>query len=260
VPRFSYLNSIGSWFGWIHLALLIVLAIIALRTIIRSKLSALEKFCLWWAIIPLALGYMLSTLSPILNDRYFSFALPGILLAVVILFKQHKLQKLPNFASMLFLCVFIFLFSSTPAYNVDNRAAIELFKKYHSCSELGIVGPGYYDVDFTYYYNRDIFYNGQYHYSDTAGTKLITDASYAAQKEGLRRELKENRILISHDSAQLDLDDSSIKSIAFFDGNLSLSYPENGIYPYLVERYGSPIESQHFEGVFSVYLFQKKAD
>jgi hypothetical protein len=46
-------------------------------------------------------------------------------------------------------------------------------------------------------------------------------------------------------------------SVAYYDGNTSLSYPQNGIYHYLRERFGEPVESKSFEGIYRVYLFKK---
>jgi hypothetical protein len=92
---------------------------------------------------------------------------------------------------------------------------------------------------------------------DTLGEKLVSESGYTRFKEGLRRELLRNRIVISHDSSNLDIDTTSIRSITYYDGNTSLAYPQNGIIEYLRERYGEPKESRSFSGIYSVYRFSR---
>jgi hypothetical protein len=155
------------------------------------------------------------------------------------------------------MALYFFNIEYTPSYNVDNRDAIYAFQDYHSRSNLSIVGPGYQDVDFTYYFDNSIFYNGDKHMQDTAGIKLVNEQGYTRFKEGLRRELLRNRILISHDSSNLQIDTSTVRSVAYYDGNTKLAYPHNGIIEFLTKRYGEPVERKTFMDVYSVYRFEK---
>jgi hypothetical protein len=221
----------------------------------RNEDSLAEKVILYWSLLPLVSFFVVSSRFPVFIDRYLSFALPSLLLLVVILFSQLSRLWLRYAFAASFLILFMVGFRLTPWYNVDNREAIDLFKKYHSAAELGIAGPGYHDLDFTYYFNRSIFYNGTAHMQDTSGVKLISDSGFARYKEGLRRELLRNRIIISHDSSAMDL--GNAQSVAYYDGNTKLSYPDNGIYDYLFARFGQPIERKSFEGIYTVYLFRK---
>jgi hypothetical protein len=92
---------------------------------------------------------------------------------------------------------------------------------------------------------------------DTTGQKICDDNSYVRYKEGLRRELLRNNILVANDTAGLKIDTDQIKSISLFDGNLALAYPNNGLLTYLTLRYGPPRESVDFGGTFTIYRFQK---
>ena len=242
--------------GILLFALLLVSFLACLMAIKRNEDSLSEKVIFYWSLLPLVSFFVVSSRFPVFIDRYLSFALPSLLLLVVILFSQLSRLWLRYAFAASFLILFMVGFRFTPQYNVDNREAIELFKRYHSKAEFGIIGPGYHDLDFTYYFNRSIFYNGAAHMSDTSGIKLIDDTGFARHKEGLHRELLKNRMIVSHDSSDLDLEYAS--SIAFYDGNTSLSYPQNGIYDYLLERYGEPLERASFGSIYNVYLFEKK--
>jgi hypothetical protein len=92
---------------------------------------------------------------------------------------------------------------------------------------------------------------------DTAGIKLVNEQGYTRFKEGLRRELLRNRILISHDSSNLQIDTSTVRSVAYYDGNTKLAYPHNGIIEFLTKRYGEPVERKTFMDVYSIYRFEK---
>ncbi len=243
-------------FGILLFVLLSVSMFVCLMEIKRNEGTIAEKIVLYCGLLPIACFFVLSSRFPVFIDRYLSFALPSLLLMVVILFSHLSWLWLRSAFAASFLILFMVGFRFTPQYNVDNREAIELFKSYHSKAEIGIIGPGYHDLDFAYYFNRSVFYNGVDQISDTLGVKLISDPGFARHKEGLRRELLKNRIIVSHDSSELNIQHAT--SVVYYDGNTSLSYPENGIYDYLHERYGDPVESKSFEDVYTVYLFEKK--
>lgn len=242
----------------ITLSLFILFAatiVVCFNAIRLSELPPAEKIILFWSLLPITCFFLASAAFPVFIDRYVSFALPAILLSVVVLLHKISLKPIRLAFSALFLVPFFFGFRFTPAYNVDNRKAIDVFKEYHSAADLGIAGPGYHDFDFTYYFNPSIFYNGANHMHDTSGVKLISDLGFSRYKEGLRRELLRNRIIISHDSSTLHI--GNAQSVAYYDGNTKLSYPNNGIYDYLFARFGEPIERKSFEGIYIVYLFRK---
>jgi hypothetical protein len=242
----------------INLSLFILFAatsVVCFIAIRRSELITAEKIILYWSLLPITCFFLASAAFPVFIDRYVSFALPAVMLSVVILFNEISAKPIRLAFAALFLVPFFFGFRFTPAYNVDNRQAIEVFKEYHSTADIGIAGPGYHDFDFTYYFNRSIFYNGANHMRDTSGVKLISDSGFARYKEGLRRELQRNRIIISHDSSTLNI--GNAQSVAYYDGNTKLSYPDNGIYDYLRARFGEPIEHKSFDGIYTVYLFRK---
>lgn len=243
-------------FGILLFVLLSVSMFACLMEIKRNKGTISEKIVLYCGLLPIACFFVLSSRFPVFIDRYLSFALPPLLLLVVILFSQLLRQWIRYAFAASFLILFMVGFRFSPQYNVDNREAIELFKRYHSKAEIGIIGPGYHDLDFAYYFNRSIFYNGAAHMRDTSGIKLIDDPGFVRHKEGLRRELLKNRIIVSHDSTDLNIQYAT--SVVYYDGNTSLSYPTNGIYDYLRERFGEPAESASFGSIYNVYLFEKK--
>ena len=223
----------------------------------RSGQSVYEKTIALWVLIPLVGSYFLSMRIQIFTDRYLSFVIAGLLLCIVMLVKPIASRIIKRAAITLFLVIYFFHFEYTPAYNAENRIAIQTFADYHAKSDLSIVGPGYHDVDFTYYFDRTIFYNGAYHMQDTVGKKLAGESGYTRFKEGLRRELFRNRIVISQDSSNLQIDTTSIRSIAYYDGNINLAYPQNGIIEYLRKLYGEPKEIQSYSGIYSVYRFSR---
>lgn len=223
----------------------------------NSNSSPTKKVLLYWAIVPLSVGFTLSYNLPIFVDRYFSFTAPAILMLVVVLLHeiQHTTRRITTYG--LLFAIYVWHFESLPKYDVDHRPAVYAFRDYHAMTDLSIVGPGYFDFDFAYYFDKAIFYNGANHMSDTLGTRISFDNSYVSFKEGLRRELRRNRIIISNDSSSLQIDTTSIKRVAFFDGNFSLAYPNNGILQYLEKRYGPPSQSNDFSGLFKIYVFTK---
>jgi hypothetical protein len=226
-------------------------------SITRGRQSVYEKTIALWVLIPLVGSYFLSMRIQIFTDRYLSFAMAGLLLCITMLVKLIASRAIKYASITLLMAIYFFHFEYTPSYNAENRIAVQTFADYHTKSDLSIVGPGYNDVDFTYYFDRTIFYNGTYHLQDTLGEKLVSESGYTRFKEGLRRELLRNRIVISHDSSNLDIDTTSIRSITYYDGNTSLAYPQNGIIEYLRERYGEPKESRSFSGIYSVYRFSR---
>jgi hypothetical protein len=225
--------------------------------IIRGNLSVYERIIALWAILPLVGAYIISMKMPIFIDRYLCFSIPALLLSAIILMKWFEVRAIQFVALAVMIAIYSFNIEYTPSYNVDNRSAIHAFQDYHSRSNLSIVGPGYQDVDFTYYFDNSIFYNGKEHMQDTAGIKLVNEQGYTRFKEGLRRELLRNRILISHDSSNLKIDTSAVRSIAYYDGNTKLAYPQNGIIEFLTKRYGEPVERKTFMDVYSIYRFEK---
>lgn len=225
--------------------------------LIRGNLSVYEKAIALWAIIPLIGTYFISMKMPIFIDRYLCFSIPALLLSAITLLKWFEVRAIQFVALAVLMALYIFNIEYTPSYNVDNRDTIYAFQDYHSRSNLSIVGPGYQDVDFTYYFDNSIFYNGKEHMRDTAGIKLVNEQGYTRFKEGLRRELLRNRILISHDSSNLQIDTSTVRSVAYYDGNTKLAYPHNGIIEFLTKHYGEPVERKTFMDVYSIYRFEK---
>lgn len=236
---------------------LLLSALAMMLSITRSSQSVYEKTIALWALIPFVGSYFLSIRIQIFTDRYLSFAMTGLLLCIPLLVKIITTRAIKYATITLLMAIYFFNFKHKPSYNAENRIAVQTFAGYHAKSDLSIVGPGYHDVDFTYYFDRTIFYNGTYHMEDTLGEKLVSEPGYTRFKEGLRRELIRNRIVISHDSSNLDIDTTRIRSITYYDGNTNLAYPQNGIIEYLRERYGEPKESQSFSGIYSVYRFSR---
>jgi hypothetical protein len=253
----SSLFGLADSYNQIKVSVLILFTSISLFTICVSKLSPTIKLICFWILVPLVGGFFISIRFPIFVDRYFSFTLPGLLLVIVLIIGEIPIFNLRLTAFGILLVFYFFNFRSEPEYYVDHREAVDSFKILHNSSDLSIVGPDYFDFDFVYYFNKDIFYNGQNHFADTVGEKISSDASYVRYKEGLRRELLRNQIVVTHDSSTLKIDTSTIQSIALFDGNLSLAYPQNGLYEFLQSQYGPPIESKDYSGIYKIHLFKK---
>ncbi|MFM2202177.1 MAG: hypothetical protein RL040_1377, partial [Bacteroidota bacterium] len=223
----------------------------------RNKLAPSHILIICWSGVPLISGFLISSLLPIFIDRYFCFTIPSLLILVVLMADSIRNKVILWIARAAIVSAFLFNFEAVPDYTVDQRKAVEQFKALANHSDLSIIGPGYFDFDFTYYFNSAIFFNGHYHMRDTTGQKICDDNSYVRYKEGLRRELLRNNILVANDTAGLKIDTDKIKSISLFDGNLALAYPNNGLLSYLTLRYGPPRESVDFEGIFKIYRFQK---
>jgi hypothetical protein len=234
------------------------ISLIAIRIAIsRDKLTPSHILIICWSGVPLISGFLISSLLPIFIDRYFCFTIPSLLILVVLMADTIRNKAILWIARVAIVSAFLFNFEAVPDYTVDQRKAVEQFKTLANHSDLSIIGPGYFDFDFTYYFNSAIFFNGHYHMLDTTGQKICDDNSSVRYKEGLRRELLRNNILVANDTAGLKIDTDQIKSISLFDGNLALAYPNNGLLTYLTLRYGPPRESVDFEGIFKIYRFQK---
>lgn len=233
------------------------LTFFCLYYVANSSAVPVRKLVVYWAIVPLTIGFILSYDMPIFVDRYFSFTIPAILLLVVILIQEipHTIFRITLFGS--FLVIYLASFQTAPKYYVDHRPAVEAFRAYHAKTDLSILGPGYFDFDFAYYFDNALFYNGSEHMNDTLGEKISYDNSYVRFKEGFRRELRQHGIVVSNDSSSIQIDTTTIQRVAFFDGNLSLAYPDNGIYNFLESRYGPPLETTDFSGLYKIYVFTK---
>ena len=223
----------------------------------RNKLAPSHILIICWSGVPLLSGFLISSVLPIFIDRYFCFTIPSLLILVVLMADTIRNKAILWIARVAIVSAFLFNFEAVPDYTVDQRKAVEQFKTLANQSDLSIIGPGYFDFDFTYYFNSAIFFNGHYHMLDTTGQKICDDNSYVRYKEGLRRELMRNNILVANDTAGLKIDTNNIKSISLFDGNLALAYPNNGLLSFLTLRYGPPRESVDFGGTFTIYRFQK---
>ncbi|MFM7727909.1 MAG: hypothetical protein ACKO7B_14500, partial [Flavobacteriales bacterium] len=260
---FLLLTTIEKWIDPFQLNQTILLAAFSISLIAipyaisKNKLSPTNILIICWSGVPLITGFLISSLLPIFIDRYFCFTIPALLILVVLAAESIRNKAIQWIARTVFVSVFLFNFQAVPEYTVDQRQAVEQFKLLATRSDLSIIGPGYFDFDFTYYFNSEIFYNGPFHMRDTTGHKICETNSYVRYKEGLRRELMRNNMLVANDTAGLLIDTNKVKSISLFDGNLSLAYPNNGLLSYLTARYGSPRESADFEGVFKIYRFQK---
>lgn len=242
---------------WITLVVFSISLIAIPIAISRNKLAPSHILIICWSGVPLISGFLISSLLPIFIDRYFCFTIPSLLILVVLMADSIRNKVILWIARAAIVSAFLFNFEAVPDYTVDQRKAVEQFKTLANHSDLSIIGPGYFDFDFTYYFNSAIFFNGHYHMRDTAGQKICDDNSYVRYKEGLRRELLRNNILVANDTAGLKIDTDKIKSISLFDGNLALAYPNNGLLSYLTLRYGPPQESVDFDGIFKIYRFQK---
>lgn len=244
-------------YPWITLVVFSISLIAIPVAISISKLAPSHILIICWAGIPIITGFLISSLLPIFIDRYFCFTIPSLLILVVLLADSIQNKAILWIARAAIVSAFLYNFEPVPDYTVDQRKAVEQFKTLANRSDMSIIGPGYFDFDFTYYFNSAIFFNGHYHMRDTTGRKMCDDNSYVRYKEGLRRELLRNNILVANDTAGLHIDTDKINSISLFDGNLALAYPNNGLLSYLTSRYGPPRESADFEGAFKIYRFQK---
>jgi hypothetical protein len=220
-----------------------------------SKALPAKKLILYCSFLPLTIGFFLSSRVPLFVDRYMSFTIPAILLLVVLLLNEIPRRAIQIGAFGVLFTVYLASFSAAPRYYVDHRPAVEKFRDYHAEADVSIVGPGYFDFDFVYYFDNEIFYNGAHHMTDTLGKRISYDNSYVRFKEGMRRELRQHRIVVSNDSSTLQLDTLKLSRVAFFDGNLSLSYPNNGIFAYLERRFGPPQKMEDFSGLYRIYMF-----
>jgi hypothetical protein len=241
--------------GGVLLAALFLLSISASILISRSKASPAKKLVIHWAILPLTIGFFLSGSIPLFVDRYMSFTIPAILLLVVLLLNEIPHRTIQIGAFGVLFTVYLASFCAAPKYYIDHRPAVEKFRDYHAQAEVSIVGPGYFDFDFVYYFDNELFYNGALHMTDTLGKRISYDNSYVRFKEGMRRELRQHRIVVSNDSSTLQLDTLKLSRVAFFDGNLPLSYPNNGIFEYLERRFGPPQKMEDFSGLYRIYMF-----
>jgi mannosyltransferase len=225
---------------------LIFILIICYLILKSSKINRYSKIILIWFFLPLLLIYLFSFKTPMFLERYLIFISPGFYLLVA--YALYQFEKFNNY-KLSYLIIFAMFITSTK--NVDKKHQIldmtNKVKELKTDSSLVYLAPSYYDINFVYYYNKEIFKQ----------INLKTNKQNEYKSELLKSLNKENIHVINF-SGEIDtLKLKQNKRIIFIDIASEFAFPNNNILNFLQENL--ILDSLYtFPEHYKVYQFSKK--
>ena len=192
----------------------------------------------WFFFVFLSM-FTVSFSTPIFIKRYLmvaGIAFP-ILLAIASTYLMDK--KKTKYIFPCLLCL-LFIISSNP--NVtnqrDTKGAIQQVLNLKTDRTIIYLCPDWFDLNFTYYYNKEIF------------QKKINPS-----KSQLHTALKKDNIYPIKGKEDIDLSLlSNVDQVIFLDAAADFCYPENRIQPFLSSQLNQ-IDFFHFEKIFNVIVY-----
>jgi len=213
----------------------------------KSNDSWASKIIVLWLVVPFSIMFFASFKIPMFVDRYLSFISPSIILLIPLIFRGLPRPAYSfTIASAAIIALINFQFYVDRPTHPDQIMA--QFKKFKKMDTPAIWAPGYCDLIWSYYYNREIFENAQWQAADTLGTRIVREEGYTVHKEGIRRQLRNEGIFIANDTSLLDLDLSMCSELVFVDGHSEYVYPNNGLRAKIEKEFGPPVEEHTFDG------------
>ncbi len=198
------------------------------------------KIILIWFFVPLLIMFVSSIWVPMFIDRYLIFITPAFYILLVIgIFQLDK--KISFSLSMLLICFMII----TSTNNVDNkrevRQLVDNIKKIKTNKSIVYICPDYFDLNFTYYYNR----------------KYFKDINENNVNENLRKNLASEMIFPINSFSDIDTNlFKETDKVIYIDAAADFSYSNNNIHKFLVNHLGN-YQLYEYPEIFKIYEFNK---
>jgi mannosyltransferase len=247
-------NGLGSiyymikYFSNSHIVTITLLITICISAIIFLVNKKKEKilfpfyFIIFWFLFIFILMFGVSYYTPMFIDRYLMPAAVAYCIALGITI-DYLSKKIKYKYIVPTIMVFLFIISSKP--NISNkrnvRDAVLIVKELQKENTLVIICPHYFIIDFSYYYNFEIFSN----YNTTNIHKNI---------DSLLR--KENIYGIDNIS---QIDYKKWNNIIYLDAAAIFLYPNNNIENTLKKEYEITNSYKIYE-IFNIYEFEIKTE
>jgi len=172
----DYLNQLYRFLNykevfWMIVVVIVVGIIFTLIMVFRKRWKGFNigvlVLLLWW-IIPYSIMFFTSSKLPIFNNNYNLFHSIGLYLSIgaVInfLFQKNKyFEPLTGLAVLIFMCVHMRILPNDFAYREVSKS-VDFVKSVKNDNSIVILYPFWSDLQFTYYYKREIFIDHQNFY------------------------------------------------------------------------------------------------
>jgi 4-amino-4-deoxy-L-arabinose transferase-like glycosyltransferase len=223
---------------------LLFLGIILFILFRSNKLSPYSKITLLWFFAPLVLIYLLSFKTPMFLDRYFIFISPAFYLIFgYALYKLDQIKRL-NLTIVVIVLFFLSFDRNTDKLHRISDMTLKL-KELKTDSTIVYLAPNYYDINFTYHYDRELF--------KSINLKTSNPLLY---KIPLEKKLNQDNIYVINHFSGIDTNKIKSKSqIMYVDIAADFSFPQNNILPFLQEKY--TLDTLYsFQEYYKLYLFK----
>jgi uncharacterized membrane protein len=204
----------------------------------KSKIKSIEWVVFLWFLVPFVFMYLVSFKIPMFIPKYMVYMLPGYYLTLSI-FLTRITEKLPKIRlALAVIAIVLMAVTSRPAEgnNRQPKETAEFVKSKLNDSTLVFLCPPWIDLNFSYYYNINIF-------NDFGN---------------VRHRLNEEKIYAVYNfKEQQNLLLESAKSVVFVDAWSELTDPEGTIINKLRTNY-SKEEITEFKGYTIFYFSQRK--
>lgn len=193
-----------------YVLFIVTLLIIALK---KSFLPSFHKVVIVWFFVPLLIMFISSIWVPMFIERYWIFVTPAFFILIAIgLYNIDKNFSMP--VSLVAILIMWITFNKDVDKKRDVKKLVETAVSLQQDKTAIFICPDYFDLTFTYYYNRDMF-------EDVDNEKLKTH---------LVDNLKKDNVFPVRNASEIDT--ASLKQydkILFIDASADFCYPNNNI-------------------------------
>lgn len=169
-----------------------------------------------WFLVPLILFFSVSFKIPIFLDRYLIFIMPAFYITLSLIINYIFQSKVSiSIFSILLISIMIFSFNLNESNNRFANDIIIQTKKLKTPNTKIIICPKYYNLTFSYYYNKESF-------------KDYNNFNLNLHKENIYPVYSQN---------ELNNILSPSDKIIYIDAHADVLYPKNGIYNRLINNY-----------------------
>ncbi len=197
------------------------------------------KMILLWFVLPLLIMFLSSFKIPMFIDRYYIFTTPAffILIAIIVDYFTIKIQ-----VSFYWIVIALLLITSVrnEPNNRDVKPMVDKIAMLKNNQTAILMCPDYFDYNFTYYYNSDLFTN--------IGNKPID--------LGLKERLKKDNIFPITHINQLDtVLIKQFKRVIYLDVAADFSYPSNNIYNFCESNF-KVVDTLKYGDALQFFVFE----
>ncbi len=208
----------------LFISLLVLAALILLKTRQIKFLHAKHTLLLLWFLIPYLGLYFISYKVPVYLPRYLIFALPGFLLLISVILDAFPLKnKLKYYVIAFVVLAFMASADYRPNKKYGVKNAVLTLKNTKQKNDLVIVCPFDFINTFAYHYDRSVFGS-------------VNDST---EYQNLIEALKAENIFIVNNADDLDVIRNSIehKRVLYLESEAEFAMPGNGVKEFLNQHY-----------------------